>query len=99
VRAVEGRKGAAVEIRVADRGPGIPAGEMGHIFDPFYRGKMAVDDQIHGTGLGLSLAKRIVDAHGGSITVKSEPGMGTEFTMRIPAAPAERIDEFAESAS
>ncbi len=99
VRAVEGRKGTVVEIHVADRGPGIAPGDMAHIFDPFYRGKMAVDDQIHGTGLGLSLVKRIVGAHGGTVTVKSEPGRGAEFTMRIPAAPAERIDEFAESAS
>ena len=88
---------AMVEIRVADRGPGIPQDELAHIFDTFYRGKRAVEDQIHGTGLGLSLVKRIVEAHAGTVTVQSEPGKGTEFVVRIPAAPADQIDEFADS--
>lgn len=78
---------AAVEIRVADRGPGIPEHEQRRIFDPFFRGARAVQDQIHGTGLGLSLVKRIVEAHGGSVRVKSAPMRGTEFIVRIPAAP------------
>jgi signal transduction histidine kinase len=77
-----------VEIRVADRGPGIPEDEQKHIFEPFFRGRRAVQDQIHGAGLGLNLAKKIVEAHGGSIRVKSEPMKGTEFTVRLPAAPA-----------
>jgi signal transduction histidine kinase len=79
----------AVEIRVADRGPGIPAEEQRHIFEPFFRGRRAVHDQVHGTGLGLSLAKKIVEAHGGSIRVRSEQGKGTEFIVRIPSMPAE----------
>jgi signal transduction histidine kinase len=83
-----GNSPAAVEIRVTDRGPGIPADEQKHIFDPFYRGARAVQDQIHGTGLGLSLVKKIVEAHGGSIRVKSEPMKGAEFIVRLPAAPA-----------
>ena len=77
-----------VEIRVADRGPGIPEDEQKHIFEPFFRGRRAVEDQIHGAGLGLNLAKKIVEAHGGTIHVKSEPMKGTEFIVRIPAAPA-----------
>jgi len=81
---------AQVEIRVVDRGPGIPAGEQRHIFDPFFRGKRALEDQVHGTGLGLSLAKRIVEAHGGTIGVRSDPAKGTEFIVRLPIAPAER---------
>lgn len=87
--------GDAVEIRVSDRGPGIPREDLGRIFEPFYRGRRAVDDQIPGTGLGLSLVKRIVEAHGGKIEVRSELGRGTDFVVRIPAAPAEKIDEFA----
>ncbi|MFZ0885708.1 MAG: HAMP domain-containing sensor histidine kinase [Candidatus Acidiferrales bacterium] len=78
----------AVEIRVADHGPGIPKEEREHIFDSFYRGRRAVQDQIHGTGLGLTLAKKIVEAHGGTITVKSQPSEGTEFIVRLPAATA-----------
>jgi signal transduction histidine kinase len=77
----------AVEIRVADRGPGIPEEEQPRIFDPFFRGARAVQDQIHGTGLGLSLVKKIVEAHGGSIRLESAPLRGTEFIVRIPAAP------------
>ena len=83
---VDSESGPAVEIRVADHGPGIPADEQKRIFDPFFRGRRAVDDQVHGTGLGLNLVKRIIEAHGGTIQVKSEPMQGTEFVIRIPAA-------------
>jgi signal transduction histidine kinase len=78
----------AVEIRVADRGPGIPPDEQAHIFEPFFRGRRALQDQIHGTGLGLNLARKIVEAHGGSIQVKSAAMKGAEFIVRLPAAPA-----------
>jgi len=94
---VADEKGDAVEIRVADRGPGIPAEEQEHIFDPFFRGRRALQDQVHGTGLGLNLVKKIVEAHGGSIHVRSQPANGTEFVVRIPAAPAELQNEFAHS--
>jgi len=90
---------SVVEIKVADRGPGIPAEERNQIFDPFFRGRRAVDDQIHGTGLGLNLVKRIIDAHKGSVTVNSEPGQGTEFVLRIPTVPEEQRDEFAHPVS
>lgn len=96
-RLVEGAKGPEIEIRVADHGPGIPAEEQKHIFDAFYRGKKAVQDQIHGTGLGLHLVKKIVEAHGGAVSLESQPGAGSEFIVRIPAAPAEQQDEFAHS--
>jgi len=95
--AVQWEKGPAVEIRVADRGPGIPLEERERIFDPFFRGRRAVLDQVHGTGLGLNLVKKIVEAHGGSIHVHSEPMRGTEFVLTIPAAPPELEDEFAHS--
>ena len=97
-RRVEDGGGQAVEIRIADRGPGIPPEEQKHIFDPFFRGRRALDDQIHGTGLGLSLVKKIVEAHGGTIRVKSEPMRGAEFIVRLPASPEELQDEFAHSA-
>ena len=76
----------SVEICVADRGPGIPADEQPHIFDPFFRGRRAVNDQIHGTGLGLDLVKKIAHAHGGSVQLRSAAGKSTEFVLRIPAA-------------
>jgi signal transduction histidine kinase len=75
-----------VEIRVADRGPGISEDEQKRIFDPFFRGQRAIEDQVHGTGLGLNLTKKIVEAHGGTIRVKSEPMKGAEFIVRIPEA-------------
>lgn len=89
--------GPAVEIRVADRGPGIPLDEQKHIFDPFFRGRRALRDQIHGTGLGLNLVKRIVEAHGGTIRVHSQPMQGAEFIIRIPAAPPEVQNELTHS--
>ncbi len=82
-----GESDPGVEIRVADRGPGIPADEQAHIFEPFFRGRSALQDQIHGTGLGLNLAKKIVEAHGGSIQVKSVVMKGSEFIIRLPAMP------------
>ncbi len=88
---------SVVEIRVADRGPGIPPEEQARVFDPFFRGKRAVQDQIHGTGLGLNLVRQIVEAHGGTIAVESEMMKGTAFVIRLPVAPAEYQDEFANS--
>jgi signal transduction histidine kinase len=80
---------AAVEIRVVDRGTGIPEDEQKHIFEPFFRGRRALQDQVHGTGLGLNLARKIVEAHGGTIRVKNGETKGTEFIVRIPAAPGD----------
>ena len=88
-----------MEVRVVDRGPGIPREERDLIFDPFFRGRRAVEDQVHGTGLGLSLAKKIIEAHGGSLRVKSDPREGTEFIVTIPTAPAELQNELAHSPS
>ncbi len=84
-RAIETSKGPAIEIRVADRGPGIPADEQARIFEPFFRGRRAISDQVHGTGLGLNLVRRIVEAHGGTIHVKSSAGAGSEFIVRLPS--------------
>jgi signal transduction histidine kinase len=87
-----------VEIRVADRGPGIPEDEQLHLFDAFFRGRRALQDQVHGTGLGLNLVKSIIEAHGGTIRVKSEPGHGAEFIVRIPVAAEELEDVFSNTA-
>ena len=92
-----GKKAPEIEIRVADHGSGIPPEEQKHVFDAFFRGRRAVQDQIHGTGLGLHLVKRIVEAHGGTVSLESELGAGSTFIVRIPAAPAEHQDELAPS--
>ena len=68
-----------------DHGPGIPEEEQAQIFEPFFRGRRANQEQIHGAGLGLNLVKKIVEAHGGSVRVKSAPAQGTEFIVSIPA--------------
>ena len=82
-----GRWGARREVRisVSDRGPGVAAEDLPHIFEPFYRGKRAVAEQVQGNGLGLHLVKRIAEAHGGRVTVRSTPGEGATFTIHIPA--------------
>jgi len=75
-----------VEITVEDRGTGIESGDLEHIFEPFYRGRRAIDRQLRGAGLGLAIVKRVVEAHGGTVEVDSAPGQGTCFRLRIPAA-------------
>jgi signal transduction histidine kinase len=87
----------AVQISISDRGPGIPADEQPYVFDPFFRGRRAINDQIHGTGLGLHLVKQIVEAHGGSIRVHSNAPIGAEFILSIPAAPQELPNDVTHS--
>jgi signal transduction histidine kinase len=96
-RAVEVDGKRFVEIHIADRGPGIPADEQAHIFDAFFRGRRALQDQMRGTGLGLNLVKQIIEAHQGTSEVKSEAGQGTEFIVRLPAAEEELEDVFSNS--
>ena len=81
--------GRDVLVTIADRGIGIEAAEQPRIFEPFYRAPGVIAAQIHGAGLGLSLVQRIVEAHGGRITLRSAPGRGSEFTVHLPAASEE----------
>ena len=73
-----GSETGEVELGVRDNGPGIPKGQKRHLFAPF------VTTKTKGTGLGLSNVKRIVEAHGGSVSVKSRPGRGAAFVLRLP---------------
>jgi len=75
-----------IAVTVRDRGIGIAPGDQERIFDPFYRAADVVSAQVQGAGLGLSLVKRIVEAHGGRITVESEPGTGSAFVVTLPIA-------------
>jgi signal transduction histidine kinase len=77
-----------VRVTVSDRGRGIESADLPHIFEDFYRGQYAKDRQIHGNGLGLSLVRRIVEAHGGKVTVASSLGQGAAFTVLLPIADA-----------
>jgi len=74
-----------VQITVADRGLGIDAADLPHVFKPFYRGRRAVDAQVRGTGVGLSVVRHVVDAHGGSIAIDSRAGEGTTVVVELPA--------------
>src|SRR5262249_39563657 len=80
------RPDAAV-VSVADEGVGMSADELAHVFDPFRRGA-GTSHAVPGTGLGLFVARRIVEAHDGGITVASAPGAGSTFTVRIPRSAA-----------
>jgi signal transduction histidine kinase len=70
-----------VEIEVADTGKGIAEADLEHLFERYWRG-----EDGGGTGLGLFIAKRIVEAHGGRILVESTPGVGSRFRFTLPRA-------------
>jgi signal transduction histidine kinase len=76
--------GGKVRIVFEDKGIGISTKDLKHIFEPFYRAKSVVDEQIRGNGLGLSLVKETVEAHGGKIVAESEIGKGSKFIVHLP---------------
>ena len=75
-----------VQFQVHDRGVGIPPEEQERIFDRFHQAQPAMTRQIEGAGLGLYITKRLVEAMGGTIGVRSSPGEGSTFTVRLPVA-------------
>jgi signal transduction histidine kinase len=77
----------AVALSVEDRGCGIPAEDLPHVFEPFYRAESARRLGRAGVGLGLAVARRIAETHGGTITAESEPDRGSRFVVRLPCAP------------
>jgi signal transduction histidine kinase len=79
-------EGRRVAIQVRDEGLGIPATEQKEIFRKFVRGAASKNASIRGAGVGLAMAQQIVVAHGGDISVASEPGKGSTFTVRLPVA-------------
>jgi PAS domain S-box-containing protein len=86
----------AAVLRVRDTGVGIPAAELPRLFERFHRIEGQRSRSFEGSGIGLALVQELVSLHGGSITATSEPGQGTEFTLRIPFGaahlPAPQID-------
>jgi signal transduction histidine kinase len=73
-----------VRIGVEDRGAGIDAADRAEIFEPFCRGRAAIEAQVPGSGLGLSLVRSAAEAHRGNVTLESEPGRGSKFTLHLP---------------
>jgi two-component system sensor histidine kinase SenX3 len=78
------RRGHFVQFTVEDRGAGIPPEETERVFQPFYRGRGAKQANAAGLGLGLSLVKRIVEAHQGTIDLRSQRNLGTTVAFAVP---------------
>jgi two-component system sensor histidine kinase BaeS len=89
VRVEVRRSGPDAILRVTDSGVGIPAAELPHIFDRFWRGQAA--EHISGSGIGLAVAAELATAHGGELTASSQPGAGTQMTLRLPARAAQPL--------
>lgn len=88
VEAAAPPEGAPIRLRVVDTGIGIPARDLPHVFDKFYRVKSDSTVGISGTGLGLAITRSIVEAHRGRIGVESIEGAGSTFSVELPSAPA-----------
>jgi signal transduction histidine kinase len=82
---------SGVRMRVRDTGAGIPPDQVPRIFEKFYQADNQADARTAGTGLGLAIAKQIVEAHGGSITCESTLGVGTTFSLSLPARVGRRM--------
>jgi signal transduction histidine kinase len=76
--------GPVIQLAVRDTGPGIPERDLPYIFERFYRVDKSRSRATGGVGLGFTIARRLVEAHGGNIEARSEPGQGTEFMVRLP---------------
>lgn len=83
-----GRDGGGILLYVRDEGPGVPAEKLEGLFEPYTRASQRGSEGEKGTGLGLAIVKRIVEGHGGRITVGGEPGAGATFAVTLPAGGA-----------
>ena len=88
---VERSHGDDVEFKVSDTGRGIATGDIARILEPFTQVAISGADQFEGTGLGLYLAKHLVEKHGGTLAIDSEPGVGTTVRFSLPADPINAI--------
>jgi len=79
-------EGALLEVSVSDTGIGIPEDKQPYIFDPFTQADGSLSREFGGTGIGLSIVKKLVELHGGTIRVESEPGRGSRFSFTVPLA-------------
>lgn len=78
------RRGPTAIIEVHDEGPGIPAHDLAHIFEQYYRSEASLSEGVPGMGLGLFIVRQIVELHDGQVTVESQPGRGTTFRISLP---------------
>ncbi len=93
VSIVAGRQGSDALLDVIDTGEGIPADKMDQVFDRFVRADIARSRSMGGAGLGLAIAKSLVEAHGGNLSIVSKVGEGTRVTIRLPLTEHSRIDQ------
>jgi two-component system sensor histidine kinase KdpD len=77
-------RASTIIIRVADDGPGLPAGQEARVFDKFFRGTATAMDGRRGVGLGLTICRAIIQAHGGQISAANRPTGGAEFVIELP---------------
>jgi signal transduction histidine kinase len=87
-----GQAAGQVEVSISDTGPGIPAEDLPRIFDRFYQTDKSRSRERRGSGLGLSIASEIIQAHRGTITIRSLPGKGSTFIVTLPATRFEEHD-------
>ena len=80
--------GADVAIAIEDEGPGVPRAERRRIFEPFYRGRVARELEIEGSGIGLSIVKQVAMSHGGRVKVMDGDRQGARFVLQLPAMKA-----------
>jgi signal transduction histidine kinase len=91
IRVAADQVGDTIEIKVTDQGAGIAPEDCERIFEKFYRGRHGATLAVRGTGLGLAVARQLVEAHGGSIGVRSIQGAGSTFWIRLPLRPAAEL--------
>jgi signal transduction histidine kinase len=90
---------AGLQVEIQDEGIGIDPNDLPHLFTPFFRSDRSRARTTGGVGLGLALARRIVTAHGGTLTLESQPGAGTTARIVLPAAPASQASAEQQPAS
>jgi signal transduction histidine kinase len=91
--------GSTVQIRVVDRGLGIDADDLPHVFKPFHRGRRAVEAQIRGAGIGLTVVRHVIDAHHGRVRLDSRPGQGTTVIVELPVSEVSDTSEASDTRS
>jgi two-component system phosphate regulon sensor histidine kinase PhoR len=93
------RAQGSLEIRVTDRGPGIPPDDRKRIFERFERGRTATGKHVRGSGIGLALVKHIAEAHGGRVTIEDASPRGSTFVISLHAGRGARVPQGATSPS